>query len=144
MNKKIIFGVLIVVLYLCSVQVALLVDSPYSVTSAVGESMEPTMNEGHTIIINKEVPVSELQEGDIISYESKGWKLDITHRIIDIDDNMVYIHGDNRDEAMNHTYSKDYLTDNAKKVVFYADVPQNMNGIADRVSKLVFSETSDA
>jgi len=141
MNKKVIIGVLIVVIYLCSLQVAFTVDSPYTVSSAVGSSMKPTMNEGYTIVIEEKVPVSELDEGDIISYEAKHSDKTITHRIYDIDGENVYIDGDNRDIALSHHYSKDYLDGNAKKVVHYTDVPQHMNWIADKISNIVFSES---
>lgn len=62
----------------------------YKILLVQSGSMSPVINTGDLVIIK---PSSKYQKGDIITFLSKG-KINITHRIVDIQGNQINTKGD--------------------------------------------------
>ena len=68
-----------------------------------GQSMHPTILDG-SLVVTKQSPQYEV--GDIVGYYSKESKINVVHRIIDVDDNGLFtIKGDNNQNKDAGVYS---------------------------------------
>jgi len=70
-----------------------------------GQSMHPTILDGSLVITKQSSPY---EVGDIVGYYSKESKINVVHRIIDVDDNGLFtIKGDNNQNKDAGVYSND-------------------------------------
>ena len=110
-TKKIINSLIIVVLVLviCLMAFVLIQNrvqnaatpslGPYRLYIVLSGSMEPTLQVGGMVVV-KEVPASEIQTGDIITFNSGGKSnTPTTHRVIDIEEGLFQTKGDANEVA---------------------------------------------
>mgnify|MGYP000848383546 FL=1 len=101
-TKKIINSLIIVILVLviCLMAFVLIQNrvqktatpslGPYRLYIVLSGSMEPVLQVGGLVVV-KEVPVSEIQEGDIITFYSSGKSgTTTTHRVIGIEEGLLF------------------------------------------------------
>lgn len=72
--------------------------SLFSITpkNILSNSMYPTISVGDTVYVNKNIPYSNIQKGDIIAYQNGG--IVIVHRVVDISNEGLITKGDNAEE----------------------------------------------
>ena len=78
----------------------------YTYSVVPTESMEPDIHAGD-FVISKRVPFEELQVGDDIIYYSESEDIYIIHRIINIEDGLIYTKGINNPVADKDPVTKD-------------------------------------
>lgn len=77
-----VIGIVFLILAVCTL--LLLYINEYKVYAVISESMEPTIPKG-SLIVNKEKLFKEIEEKEIITYETINSDIYITHRVQDID-----------------------------------------------------------
>lgn len=66
----------------------------YKMYIVVSGSMEPTLKTNELILIKKTNNTTTFSEGEIISFFDESFEIPITHRIIKIENNLIYTKGD--------------------------------------------------
>lgn len=98
MNKNLLLKILLVV-----VLFSLVIIQPYTITIGVGDSMEPTINQGDIIIIHQN---ADINEGDVVLFEKDPVSDKVIHRVVDVNNKGYQIQGDNNN-LPDGTYSRE-------------------------------------
>ena len=99
-----------------------------------GQSMHPTILDGSLVVTKQSSPY---EIGEIVGYYSKESKINVVHRIIDVDDNGLFtIKGDNNQNEDTGVYSSD---DILGEVVFATPFVGELLGLFRNPLVLIFA-----
>lgn len=78
----------------------------YYVNITPSDSMKPEFEKGDITIVEKDLGIQEVEEGDIIAYDQKcSDEKDVIHRVIEKRNNKIITQGDNeklKDQTFDH------------------------------------------